>query len=205
MTTLLIARHGNTFAPGEVPRRVGKNTDLPLVDSGLAQAKDLAEYLTEHKLLPDVIYCSQLQRTQQTARSIMALMQKKIPMIIRGVFDEIDYGIDENKTEAQLIERIGEPAINAWNKDSIVPDGWDVKPQRIRQQWTDFAEEIVEGRYAGGRIMVVTSNGIARFAPCLLDDEAAFDATYSRKIATGAVCQMEHLDGKWSVQKWDVK
>ena len=32
MKTLIIARHGNTFRPGETPTRVGSRTDLPLVE-----------------------------------------------------------------------------------------------------------------------------------------------------------------------------
>ena len=38
-TRLIIARHGNTFDAGDIPTRVGRRTDLPLVASGEAQAK----------------------------------------------------------------------------------------------------------------------------------------------------------------------
>ncbi len=203
MTTLLIARHGNTFSADETPRRVGQGTDISLVESGVLQATQLGQYFKKNKLIPDIIYCSQLQRTQQTARGIIDILQLKTPMIIRDIFDEIDYGLDENKTEEELIARIGQQALDAWNQQCIVPDGWHVDPQHIRQQWKNFAEEIVAGRYAEGVVLVVTSNGIARFAPCLLDDEAAFDADYSRKIRTGSLCQMEYEQGHWSVHQWD--
>jgi len=67
-TTLLIARHGNTFGPNETVTYVGGRTDLPLVESGKEQAKAIGRYLKDGRLIPDVIYSSALQRTQDTAK-----------------------------------------------------------------------------------------------------------------------------------------
>ena len=55
--TIIIARHGNTFAAGEVVRRVGI-TDLPLVESGVQQAEKLAQHLLAEGLRPSVIFTS---------------------------------------------------------------------------------------------------------------------------------------------------
>ena len=57
ITRLLIVRHGNTFAAGEVARRVGK-TDVPLVASGEEQAKELGQYLATRQLTPDIAFSS---------------------------------------------------------------------------------------------------------------------------------------------------
>ena len=59
MKTLIIARHGNTFGPGDTPTRVGARTDLPLVESGKAQAKALGLHFLENGLVPDVVYLLQ--------------------------------------------------------------------------------------------------------------------------------------------------
>ena len=67
MTTLIIARHGNTFGPNDTPTRVGAQTDLPLVESGQEQAKKLGTYLKENNLTPEITYCSELKRTIETA------------------------------------------------------------------------------------------------------------------------------------------
>ena len=45
MIELLLVRHGNTFAPGDRIVWVGKGEDLPLVESGRAQAEALAAAL----------------------------------------------------------------------------------------------------------------------------------------------------------------
>ncbi len=41
--TLYIVRHGNTFEPDEPPRRIGRRTDLPLVESGRAKEDKLGQ------------------------------------------------------------------------------------------------------------------------------------------------------------------
>ncbi|MGA3882329.1 histidine phosphatase family protein, partial [Bacillus pumilus] len=40
----VIVRHGNTFAAGEPPRRIGARTDLPLTAQGQAQAEALGAH-----------------------------------------------------------------------------------------------------------------------------------------------------------------
>ena len=67
MTTLIIARHGNTFGPDVTPTRIGARTDLPLVESGQTQGEKLGAWLKENEVYPEVVYSSELQRTKQTA------------------------------------------------------------------------------------------------------------------------------------------
>ena len=88
-TRLLIARHGNTFAAGEIVRRVG-TTDLPLVESGLLQGFALGTYLRQEQLIPDVIFTSTLQRTIQTAEQAQKAMGTQLPMERLSIFNELD-------------------------------------------------------------------------------------------------------------------
>ena len=48
MKRLIIARHGNTFRPGETPTRVGAGTDLPLVEE--TRARSIGRYLKDKGL-----------------------------------------------------------------------------------------------------------------------------------------------------------
>lgn len=57
MTKILLARHGNTFGPGDTPVWVGAKEDLPLVESGEAQARALGEALAAAGLTPGRIVC----------------------------------------------------------------------------------------------------------------------------------------------------
>lgn len=203
-TTLIIARHGNTFGPDDTPTRVGVHTNIPLVESGLEQGRMLGEYLAANKLAPDVVYASGLKRTTQTAEKAIAAMGIGVKVWPEAIFNEIDYGPDENQPEEDVIARIGQEAIDAWNKNAVVPPGWKVDPEKIIANWREFGDRCTK-THAGQTILVVTSNGVARFAPHLTGDFDAFAQKHDIKLATGALAVLEH-DGKaWKVKSWNVK
>ncbi len=203
MTKLIIARHGNTFSSDDTPTRVGKRTDLPLVESGIAQASKIGEYLLQNNILPDKVYCSHLKRTRETADvAIFHAGVNEKPESIE-LFDEIDYGSDENKVEADVIARIGAHAIEAWDKHAIVPDGWDVNPAAIIKGWHDFAADILLRDYK--TVLVVTSNGIARFAPHLTSDFEGFKAGHDIKLKTGALGILSFENSIWSIEEWNLR
>ncbi len=53
--------------------------------------------------------------------------------------------------------------------------------------------------------MVVTSNGIARFAPYITGNFDSFAQNHAIKISTGAVCVLNFENGQWVVKDWNVK
>ncbi|MBU0800941.1 MAG: histidine phosphatase family protein [Alphaproteobacteria bacterium] len=203
-TTLIIARHGNTFESGETPRRVGARTDLPLTETGREQARAIGRYLRAHDLIPDVAYSSTLRRTIDTADLAVRESGLKQPIFPLAIFDEVDYGPDEDKTEDDVIARIGPDAIKNWDEHGIVPDGWRVDPAQIIENWIGFGRQIIE--YGDGeKVLAVTSNGIARFAPYMTGDFDGFRKNHKLKIATGALCIMEHNGTQWCVRDWNIK
>jgi len=204
MTTLIIARHGNTFGPGDTPTRVGARTDLPLVEKGHEQAKALGRYLNDNRLIPDVIYTSHLKRTIETAAIAIKASNVTNHAYQLDMFNEIDYGPDENKTEDEVIARIGEQAIQDWDEHASVPDGWDVDPAQIIQNWHDFAAQI-NAHDDNETVLVVTSNGIARFAPHITGDFDGFAAQHTIKLSTGAFGILKHSDGIWTVDEWNIR
>lgn len=203
-TTLLIARHGNTFGPNDVVTRVGGRTDLPLVESGLQQGLRLGTHLKTNGLVPDAVFTSHLARAIQTAEKAQEAMSTKLPPEKLTAFNEIDYGPDENKPETEVVTRLGEDALKAWEDNNTPPDGWKVDPAAIIQAWLDFGKRVAND-YAGKRVLAVSSGGIIRFAPHLTGDFAGFRAQYKPKVSTGALCQFDFEDGKWVCKNWNVK
>jgi 2,3-bisphosphoglycerate-dependent phosphoglycerate mutase len=205
MTRLIIARHGNTFDAGDIVRRVGGRTDLPLSSSGRAQAKKLGQWLLSNAIEPEAVYCSRLRRTQETAELawLISGYPPKSPTIL-AQFDEIDYGPDENQPETAVMTRLGAAALRLWEEQAVPQDGWKVNPEQIRRNWQDFAEHCLR-RHQGKTILVVTSNGIARFAPSL-GDMQTFTKNFQLKLATGALGILSHtLNQGWQVDDWGVR
>ncbi len=204
-TRLLIARHGNTFGPGDVVKRVG-TTDLSLVDSGLLQGHRLGAYLKQNNLIPNIIFTSKLKRAIQTAEQAQNAMQTHLPIESLSIFNEIDYGPDENQPEENVIARVGAEALKAWETNAKVPNGWKVDPTEIIKNWQDFSGRLIQD-FAGKTILVVTSNGIARFSPYLTGDFASFTKQHGIKISTGALCIFEKNTSseEWDCLQWNVK
>ena len=203
-TRLIIARHGNTFTKDQTPLRVGARTDLPLVET--ERGTNVGKYLRMRTIIPDVVFVAPLKRTMETARLAIAELDKDIKLNVDDRFTEIDYGPDEGKTESEVIARIGQKAIEEWDRAGIVPDGWTVSVEGIIEQWKIFAKEIEE-QYKNKTVMVVSSNGIIRFAPYLTGDFEKFSENFNIKVGTGSVCILEKDDGdeNWRVVEWGTK
>src|SRR5690242_20134159 len=98
MTTILIARHGNTFDPGDNVVRVGCKTDLPLSQSGIFQAELIGQYVLRQRITLAAVYTSELKRTIETATIALESAEQNVPVYNLAIFNEIDYGPDEGKT-----------------------------------------------------------------------------------------------------------
>lgn len=205
-TTLMILRHGNTFAPGQTVTRVGRRTDLPLVESGQAQARAAGAWLRQEGLEPDVIFTSTLQRTIRMAELVSEVLERNIPSRALPFLDEIDYGEDENRPETEVVARLGEAVLKRWDHEATPPPGWDVDPEAIRSAWRAFAAGVAL-EYSGRTVLAVTSNGIARFAPCLCAPSQVEALASPLKLATGALAVMRHEPGSiyWELAEWNLR
>lgn len=204
MIKLIIARHGNTFEASQTPTRAGARTDLPLTAKGYEQAERMGRYLANNDLLPDNVTAAPLLRTMETAKAALnAAGISNICIQTSSIFTEIDYGPDENKTDEQVIARIGQNALDNWNKFAEVPDGWLVNPQEIIKNWQDFASTLTKGQNT--KTMVVTSNGIARFAPYITGDFEGFCSEHNIKIGTGCLCIFDFDSNRWTCKEWNLK
>lgn len=177
--TLYIVRHGNTFDKGDVVTRVGGRTDLPLSVSGLAQAAALARHFEGLGTTFATASTSPLKRTRVTAETILAAQTAPPELNVRVFLREIDYGPDENQPEPDVVARIGEAALQAWETQGTPPPGWRVDPHALIGNWQETFRQL--GAIPGNHL-IVTSNGIARFAL----KAAGADQSHTLKLATGA-------------------
>ena len=201
MTRIVICRHANTFDKGDVITRVGARTDLPLSISGIDQARGLGEYFKpgSSQFKFELAFCSTLLRTYQTAEFILRSGHSVKSLTVLDFLTEIDYGEDENKPEADVIARLGRDTIKLWDEKAVPPKGWDVSPEALIQSWKTFFSQ---HKSHDCDILVVTSNGIARFA---LDavNEIVTDAP--RKLRTAAYGIVEIKNGHSKLTAWNIR
>ncbi len=197
VTDIYIVRHGNTFDPGDAPRRVGGRTDLPLVEEGRRQAARLGAMFAGQGLQFRRCFVSPLARTRETATIALAATAAPPELETAPFLREIDYGPDENALESDVRARIGEAALAAWERDATPPPGWLVNPEALIADWRGFFET---QRGAQGPILVVTSNGVARFAL----PAAAVEAE-TIKLATGAYGHFTLSPTSIELRAWNVR
>lgn len=203
MTDIYVVRHGNTFDKGDTITRVGARTDLPLSASGTMQAEALAmhfETLAPHGF--HAAYCSPLLRTRQTAEAILSVQTTGAKLETLEFLREIDYGPDENRPEEEVVARIGEEALLAWDEHAVPPPGWEVEPGQLNTEWRNLLTDL-STEDADTPVLIVTSNGIARF---LLDAVTAFETEPgSIKLKTGAYGTV-HVSGETvTLLNWNVR
>jgi broad specificity phosphatase PhoE len=198
MARLYIVRHGNTFDEGETVTRIGARTDLHLSTSGRIQAKRLADCFRQTRFTAAL--ASPLIRTRETARTMLSWRTDSPALLIAPFLTEVDYGPDENEPEWKVAARLG-PALEAWDRDAAVPPGWIVEIDAIRAGWRGLisrAADLPEDAAA----LVVTSNGIARFLPDLVD---AAPKGLDRKLKTGAFGELLVDAGRAEILRWNVR
>jgi len=168
---VVIARHGDTFAPGEPVLRIGTRTDLPLTRRGRQQGAALGAAFSALGWRFDRVLTGPLRRTRETAHAAGWGAE------VAHWLAEIDHGPDEGRPEPEVAARIGEAALAAWERDAAPPPGWQVAADARLASWRGLL--LAEG---DGATLVVTSAGAARFAPLALNQVPACGP----KLRTGA-------------------
>ncbi|MEE2525579.1 histidine phosphatase family protein [Hyphobacterium sp. HN65] len=198
MTLLLLARHGNTFGPGDRIVWVGAREDLPLVKSGEAQAAALGEKLREFDLAPASIVSGPLKRTRRASEIIKAITASDAPIDIDTRLTEIDYGSWGGKTDEEIDAEFGPDAIPDWREHHRRPAnaGWSPDDAALE---ANALGVLADHQSARSPALVITSNGILRYFHAAL----GFDG--DAKVKTGHVCAARHDGRQWRPIFWNIK
>jgi len=152
MTTLLIARHGETDWNRE--GRWQGWADPPLNDTGRAQARELARLLRTTPF--DAVYSSDLRRAHETAEILAA--PHGVPVVVDPGLREIDVGSWSGLTRAEIRSRF---------PDGERPDGETHEEHAAR---TRAAVIRLARDHPGGRILVVAHGGTIRSIHDVISD-----------------------------------
>jgi broad specificity phosphatase PhoE len=152
MTTLLLARHGETDWNRE--GRWQGWADPPLNETGRAQARELAEQLRHTPF--DAVYSSDLRRAHETACIVAA--PHGVPVVADARLREIDIGSWSGLTRGD---------IDARYPDGVRPDGETREQHEARVL---AAVEDVARANPGRRILVVTHGGTLRALHDVISD-----------------------------------
>lgn len=176
MTELYLVRHGET--DWNRARRIQGRTDIPLNETGRAQARATGRLLTRRRW--DAIYASPLDRARETASIIAAELGLPGPGLLDAVVER-DYGEAEGLNFLEVEQRF--------------PDGAEVPGRETREE---VAARVVPALVAlaaerpGQSLVVVSHGGAIRAALSVTDPEEAHGvitngSVHSFRVEEGAL------------------
>lgn len=164
----LFLRHAES--EGNVQGIMQGRKEYALSEAGHRQARLLAGYLQETHFAvrrPDHIYCSPLQRAQQTLAPVRAALAD-VPLVLEPDLVEVDSGILSGLTWAQALEQHPEVC-----KDFKAARDWGAVPEGESKEslWNRaerFIDQLRQQHAESGLILVVTHGGFIRAALSIL-------------------------------------
>jgi probable phosphoglycerate mutase len=200
MKRLIFGRHGNTFNPDDSVVWVGSGTDLPLVAKGREQAHAAAKRLQQKDVVPARLWAASLKRTTEFAQIVCDDLGLPAPRIDSRL-DEIHYGAWEGATTEEIAaDPDRAKALALWQDADVWPDclGWRTTQNQVMANLAAVFADI-GAEHGDETVMIVSSNGILRFAPRVL----GIAEPRSFRLKTGALGGAERREGAWRILFWE--
>lgn len=147
-TTLIITRHGQTI--WNVQKKLQGQTDIPLNETGIAQARELANLLKQHAI--DQIYTSILTRAIDTGKIVADTLGLSLTQ--HSGLNERNYGEYEGKSWEQTDKDLAKEG----GLRHITPKGGE-SAEAVKNRVVKTIFEIAK-KHRGQTILIVTHGGV---------------------------------------------
>jgi probable phosphoglycerate mutase len=155
VTRILAIRHGETA--WNVETRLQGHLDIPLNDTGLLQADQLARALTGRETV-DAIYASDLSRAHTTAQALALAMGHSVRTHVG--LRERHFGVFQGRTFAEVESEWPEHAVQ-WRKRTPdwAPPGGGESLLRLHARIVDTVNELA-AQHTGQQLVLVAHGGV---------------------------------------------
>lgn len=191
---LCIVRHGETAWNAE--GRVQGQLDIPLSDTGRAQARAVAQALAHESF--DAVYSSDLIRVRETAQPTAALLRKQI--VFSEKLRERHYGVFQGITYLEAKERLPADFARFKAKDPEFDFGNGESLLGFQRRCLSAFEELLR-KEKGRNVLVFTHGGVLEM---LYRHATGRGLSTPRdfEIPNAALNRLEHAAGAWTVRSW---
>lgn len=196
---IFITRHGETEWNHQV--RLQGRTDIPLAETGVAQAEKTRDGLKNLGVTFDKVYSSPLRRAVQTARIISGFAEEKI--IKDGRIIEINFGEAEGKS----IKEIYTNPEFAWtadffeNPENYRPKGAAESFSQVLSRTADFWRNEIKNLEGRAENILVTTHGGTLQSLLLFVDGRSLSQYWDVKFPNCSVNLVTLKDGKFT-EEW---
>lgn len=191
---LCLVRHGETAWNAE--GRVQGQLDIPLSDTGRAQARAVAQALAHESF--DAVYSSDLIRVRETAQPTASLLRKQI--VFSEKLRERHYGVFQGITYAEARDRFVADFARFKAKDPEYDFGNGESLMGFQRRCLSVFEELLQ-KEKGRNVLVFTHGGVLEM---LYRHATGRGLSTPRdfEIPNAALNRLEHAAGAWTVRSW---
>lgn len=193
-TRLCMIRHGETAWNAE--GRVQGQLDIPLNDTGRAQAYATAEALAGHDFT--AIYCSDLSRVRQTAEPTARKLA--LPVSYDAALRERHYGMFERLTYVEVREKHPVEYARFRDKDPEFDFNGGESLRGFNERSLGAIGRVID-RHPGEQVLVFTHGGVLemvyRYASAV-----GLSSPRNFEIPNAGINWLEVTPGAWKILQW---
>lgn len=155
MALLVLMRHGESLWNFE--NRFTGGVDVPLTDTGRAEAHRAGKQLRQHRISVDSAYSSVLQRAADTLDIVLSVLgPENIPTRRTPVLNERHYGELQGMDKTEAARVYGAKQVHIWRRSYAdgPPDGESLKDVATRVL-PYFQDNVLPQLVAGKNVLIV--------------------------------------------------
>ena len=194
MTQLILIRHGETVWNRE--RRMQGHSDSPLSDTGVRQARLLADRLAQVEF--DVLYSSDSERAHRTARGIAQATRR--PIMVEPRLRERHFGVFEGLTNNEIRDAYPDDFVRFESRDPeyVVPGGESALAFGARV--LGCLREIAE-RHADSVVVAVT-HGLVLDQVYRAAHGLPLNVPRGNELINASLNTFHYDSGRWLLERW---
>jgi 2,3-bisphosphoglycerate-dependent phosphoglycerate mutase len=186
VSKLVLLRHGQS--QWNLENRFTGWTDVPLTDTGRAEARRAGEVLKQRGFVFTKAYTSDLVRAQETLDIVLEVLgQADIPIVRDQALNERHYGDLQGLNKAETAEKYGAEQVHIWRRSYDVPppgeNGESLKDTAART--LPYFDEHIMGDLEAGETVLVSAHGNSLRSIVMELDKLDKDEVLALNIGTG--------------------
>ena len=190
MATLILVRHGQS--QWNLENRFTGWIDVPLTDTGRAEAKRAGGIIRTLGVRFNVAYTSALIRAQETLSIILSIIgQENIPVIKDQALNERHYGALQGLNKDETKKKFGEEQVNIWRRsyDVAPPEGESLKDTAART--LPYFESKILPDLTAGKNVIIAAHGNSLRSIVMRLDHLTKEQVLGLEIGTGIPIRYE--------------
>ncbi len=190
MATLILVRHGQS--QWNLENRFTGWIDVPLTDTGRAEAKRAGGIIRTLGVRFNVAYTSALIRAQETLSIILSIIgQENIPVIKDQALNERHYGALQGLNKDETKKKFGEEQVNIWRRsyDVAPPEGESLKDTAART--LPYFESKILPDLTAGKNLIIAAHGNSLRSIVMRLDHLTKEQVLGLEIGTGIPIRYE--------------